>query len=440
MRELIFYLVLVVVCILSVKDAFKGLVCYTLINIIRPELFFWGSNDGALAFKAIFVCMVIAFILEKQRLGEAKGYYEVWCLFWYAAALLVSVLLSDWAPHPMAYYYALEMFKLFLYAWVIIGIVKNVEQLKTLQTAVFLAFTLLALWGWDQHFRGNARLEALGGNSLNDSNGIAAAFVLALPLAVAKLQGGSSRKWRVLGAVSAVLIAMAVVFTQSRGGFLGLAVCIFLYFLHSQRKVKFVLVLLLAVTCITPFIADEYMDRIGTITKSEEDRDGSAGSRIVLWQAATLMFQDKPFFGHGFMTFARAKADYKLALSGKFDDDLLNYAFEPYKVCHGTYFTLLSEAGLLVIIPYLLFLGGFLFRYYRFRFSEAHRELDPETRYLVEALAIGILSHGVSIMTIDAHLQILMPIQIVCGGVFLRFLSSKEATAAYPAVTGKVTV
>jgi O-antigen ligase len=214
---------------------------------------------------------------------------------------------------------------------------------------------------------------------------------------------------------------MAVVFTQSRGGFLGLAFCVLLGFFHSRNKFRFAGGALLLFILLTPFIHDAYVDRIGGMTQEDfAEKDGSAGSRLVLWRAAILMFKDKPIFGHGFMTFSRAKMDYKSELDGRFSSELLDYAFQPYKVCHGTYFNLLAEGGLFLTMPYLLLIAGFLWKYYRNRARIVNGIEDRESVYLLEGIAVGVLGHCVSILTIDSQMDIFMPIQLVCGGILLR--------------------
>jgi len=423
MREIVFYSALMMGCLMALKDPFKGILGYTLINIVRPEIFFWGGNTGALAFKALFLSTVVGFIAKKKGLVQAASYREVWLILWIFLAVMCSLWLSDWAPHPRAYYHATEFFKFFVYAWIMIGSVEKREDLKRFETLFLGAFTILALWGWQQHFLGNARLEGLGGQSFTDSNGVAATFDLCIPLAFSRTVGAKTTKGKLVAWGCVVALAMAVVFTQSRGGFLGLAAGLLLCFLRFPGKAKFLGAAALLLVLVSPFIDSAYVNRISGITDDEiAEKDGSAGSRLVLWQAGLLMFRDKPLFGHGFMTFARAKAPYRAELAGKFPDKLLEYAFEPYKVCHGTYFNLLAEGGLFLFLPYVLFVAGFLWKYAVNRKRVVTSSSDPEGCTLLDGIALGVASHCVAILTIDSQMDIFMPIQIVCGGMLLRFL------------------
>lgn len=72
-----------------------------------------------------------------------------------------------------------------------------------------------------------------------------------------------------------------------------------------------------------------------------------------------------------------------------------------------------------IFVP-LLLIVGFLWKYYRNRARIVNGIEDRESVYLLEGIAVGVLGHCVSILTIDSQMDIFMPIQLVCGGILLR--------------------
>ena len=57
------------------------------------------------------------------------------------------------------------------------------QKLERYYAVYMLWFTLLGIWGIQQRFGGNPRMEGLGGVVLSDINDLSAVFILNLPMA-----------------------------------------------------------------------------------------------------------------------------------------------------------------------------------------------------------------------------------------------------------------
>ena len=425
MRALLFKLLLPLVAFIGLTRPFYGLCIYIGFNILRPEMLFWGSHSANIIFKVSLICSFIGFLRLQSNPRSMLSCREFWLLLAVWAASAISLVMAEYVWEARAWYYSTELLKLWIVGCLILGVAYKAEHLLKLQYVVMGAISVLSLWGIEQHFLGNARLEGMGGSAYGDSNGVAAAGVLYFPIALNNFLTAPDKKKKGIWLISTVLIVGLIIFTQSRGGFLGLIAGVAYLFLRTRKKKTLVAVCTLAALVASPFLAQEYTKRLETITAEGEERDFSSGSRLVLWNAGVLMFMDHPIFGVGLLNFAKTKGPYKQPLMGKFDQELLDYSFRGYKVGHGTYFTqLMAEGGLLLTIPYLWLIGGFLIGALRVR----KRDPTDENRDLADLLAgmeAGVVGHCLSIMFINALFFYFLPIQLVVGGQIIRVLKEK---------------
>jgi probable O-glycosylation ligase (exosortase A-associated) len=93
------------------------------------------------------------------------------------------------------------------------------------------------------------------------------------------------------------LLALGVIGTQSRGGFLALLILAAYLYIKSDRKI--LLTILIAAFCIGAsfYISSDYVARMDTIATAEQD-DSFMG-RVVAWKLSFIMAMQHPFFGGG---------------------------------------------------------------------------------------------------------------------------------------------
>jgi O-antigen ligase len=134
---------------------------------------------------------------------------------------------------------------------------------------------------------------------------------------------------------------LVMLFSFSRGAYLGFTVGLLYYCLKSKDNLLFVC-LLVCVLFYTAIIPDAVLERI-SMTKTEEGFDRDAVSRLVMWQYALKGFSEHPIVGNGLLSYY--------------------FDFEGQKIFnnpHNTHLHILYEAG---IVGYGLFLWIFLAAY-----------------------------------------------------------------------------
>ena len=291
-------------------------------------------------------------------------------------------------------------------------------------------FVFLAIWGIEQNYLGNYRLEQLGGY---DSNGIAAIFVLFLPLALMLSAISRSKFRKILAAISAVLLILATIFTESRGGMLGLVAGFTGIVLFSKKKAKLILLTMLLITFTIPFISHDFVKRMETM-RSEETLGGSAKSRLYLWQLGLLIFRDNPITGTGLLSYPLEKFKYKDQFS-YLDPDFFSEIFREKdpKVTHNTYIKFLSDCGLLAALPYFLLILGTFVSNRKLRKelgSQPNEERDKEDLLnFLTAIECGILGNCISIFFIDANFDIFIYVQITICSIIRNTIRERAVSS-----------
>lgn len=424
MRIFLAKLLLPIIALLAVWQPLYGLYVYLFFNILRPEMFFWGSNQEAAFLKVAILATLLGYF--RLPIGKIKptNCREFWLLLWIFVAVIVSLLLAKKPLPDYAWYFSFELGKLWLVVWMILGIATSKQKIIRLQNVMLLAVTLMSIWGVEQHFRGNERLEGLAGGSVADSNGVAAIGILFLPIAINKWLTMKGLKEKIVTFFASGSIIALIISTQSRGGFIGMVVALVVLLIMTRKKKTLSLLLVAAFLGSSPFISNDYKQRINTIAPDDGSRDYSAESRLVLWQVGLQIFKDNPIFGTGLLTFATEKNHYGQYLSGNFDSGLIEYSLEGDKVGHSTYFgQLLPEGGLFLTLPCFLL---FYFSMAGYIQSNQSRKLEQKEKEnlgdLLTGIIAGILGHCAALLFINGFLMMFLPVQLVFSTQIIRIL------------------
>jgi len=177
------------------------------------------------------------------------------------------------------------------------------------------------------------------GSMLGDPNDLSLVLLFGAGWALAAADtAGLGRALRLGGIMIFILIACAIVATQSRGGLLGIASVVGVF---ASRRVKSKLLLGTAgVLAMAVLFAIAGIDDRQSGGAHEEGIDESAMGRIYAWQAAMGMALAKPLFGVGLDNFYFNYYLYSPHWDGK------NHAV------HSTWFGVLAETG---IVGFLAF-------------------------------------------------------------------------------------
>jgi putative inorganic carbon (HCO3(-)) transporter len=186
---------------------------------------------------------------------------------------------------------------------------------------------------------GSYRVWGPEGTYIEGNNEIALALVMIIPL-MRFLQLTASSRWVRRGLTIAMLLcAVAALGSQSRGALLALAAMAGFLWWRGDKKLRGVVILLVAVVAMLSFMPEQWWERMGTI--NTYDQDNSALGRINAWSMAWNLAKSN-FFGGGFMIYE--------------PNIFAMYAPDPLDVhaAHSIYFMVLGEHGFVGLFLFLL--------------------------------------------------------------------------------------
>ena len=213
---------------------------------------------------------------------------------------------------------------------------------------------------------GGHKIQGFSGHALGDRNELALAFVMTLPICYYLLgEYGQRSRLIWLGLLATMmLLVVAVIGTQSRGGFVALAGFGGYLFLKSDHKIPVGLLIVVLVYGLSFYVSDEWTSRMNTIEAADED--ASFMTRVVAWKLSFILAMQNPFFGGGFKaleTFtvwadlSRHFFSYEWFYTGTALPDP-----KAARAAHSIYFQVLSDHGFAGLAIYLVCLSGAFFK------------------------------------------------------------------------------
>lgn len=204
---------------------------------------------------------------------------------------------------------------------------------------------------------GGHMIEGFQGHVLGDRNELALAFVIILPICTYLLgEYGKQSRLIHLGLLGVMgLLVVAIVGTQSRGGFLAMIGLGGYFFMKSDRKFLLLILIGVMVGVMSGLVSEEWTSRMNTI--NDAGGDASFMGRVVAWKLNFIMATQHPIFGGGFKSI-----EYYpnwLMLSRDFFSFPMFYTGDALPdpnaghAAHSVYFQVMGEHGFVGLAIYL---------------------------------------------------------------------------------------
>ncbi|MGF1844248.1 O-antigen ligase family protein [Vibrio clamense] len=244
--------------------------------------------------------------------------------------------------------------KIIVMTLAIIWLMNNIDNLARVSVLIVMAGLLVGTVALSNSVNGIGLVEGsrvtIGrdiGSVLGDPNDLA--LVLMFPLAFAAGLATTPRvHWliRLCSIVTIVILMMAVIATQSRGGLLG-SLAVFGIFAIKLIRSKVALFSIGAIAALVLYSVAGISDRASG-GAAEAGIDASAMGRLYAWEAAFKMSLDNPFTGVGLNNFYSNYFFYSPHWDG------LNHAV------HSTWFGVLAETGMLGLVVFIGFITSLI--------------------------------------------------------------------------------
>jgi len=319
---------------------------------------------------------VVGLILQRDKVRVP---FPIWLYGAFVLWASVGSYVSPYSTDPLTQ--VLERLKLLVIMLIVVNALRTEGQIR-FYLLFFLACFVLSpvrgtLMGGDTIF-GRARWNQIYSNP----NDLAALCVLALGMALGLTYSEQPRILvRLGGAISAFLLLVVILLTQSRGAFIGLVAgfgpaMIWSALKRPGRMLVSTAVLALVIGYTIPADVWERLAGIekmtSTSTIAEADPEGSAEQRFGIQQAAWKIFLDNPVLGVGLGNYP-----------------LVNGLYAPQlgpRDTHNTYLNLAAEVGLPGLMIWCALVWSVLRYAYRSRRQAVPGALATQQSWVERAL------------------------------------------------------
>jgi len=401
-----------------------GVLVWNWVSHMIPQSYTYNFAYSFPFLVVIFLVTAVGLVVTKDKKSLpphpvvfALILYWLWISFTTSVAMDQSAIGSGPAWEKM-----IQLSKVFIFALIAMAVMQSPNRLKGFVWVMALSLGFIAIKGgiFVLITGGGARVQGAGG-MMEDNNQLAMAMAMLMPIAFYLTQHPPMKimKWPLVGA--AVLVPIAALGTQSRGGAVAVAAVLFIMLMKTKYKFRLILAVLIMGFAGWSFAPQHYKDRLASSENAATEDDSFRG-RVSMWKYAVNLADDNPIEGGGFNVFYIRRAAELYMPPG----------FEP-RAPHSIYFEVIAEHGYvgLTLFLTLLFAGWYSGGTQAKRFRQY-----KETKWLGDMCAamqlsvVGFAAGGltVNIATFDVFYHVLAII-VMCHVVGERMMEGKLTVA-----------
>ncbi len=282
-------------------------------------------------FQFIILLLSVLWAIFLIRRGELRLSIKKISPISYALIFFFFLLIVSYLFSPYKYASFEELMRYLSYFALYFLVTRHVfkeSQVKILLYAMIITTAIITVYGLCQRLGYDFALWDIQGrifSTFGHPNFFANYLIIIIPTfvgvfiaeATQRMEGSSTKKRHIKLLFLLILIILAVLcllFTLSRGAFLGLAMAfplfaiLVVFYLRSQIKAQKFWLCALSITIFISIALVVVFDsalksRAASSVELKTEVTGSNEARLVIWKGSMKMFQAKPVFGHGLGTF-----------------------------------------------------------------------------------------------------------------------------------------
>jgi O-antigen ligase len=274
-----------------------------------------------------------------------------------------------------------------------------------------IGFSFGTLWVYKQHFIEHSQ-NAWGLEG--EANYEALMLLLSLPLAFWMARYEESGRWRIIGLFCGLLVACAIVFTDSRAGVIAEGIVGLSLVANSRHKLAGILGLALAALALLAYGPSGLSHKFASIRFVGKPLNGDESStriHVELKKAGLRMMEAHPIFGVGLGNFKAVAPDY--------NPEIRKLGGRSW-IAHDTFIQIGSECGIPALLLFFAMLGV-AFRNFRL----TQRSSDAPLAALGRAMEASLI--GISITALSISVEIMPFCIIILLSQGLREIAVSEA-------------
>lgn len=267
------------------------------------------------------------------------------------------------------------------------NLINTPDLLKRVTVALVSSAVIVSLYGLFQNFFGTvssawqdtdmfSSIEGRVVSTFENPNVLAEYLIMILPFAAALLFTSTNAKERFSNLLAAVFMGLCLIFTWSRGGWLGFMIGIFIFLIFMTRKTLILVFFGFLSLPFLPYVLPQNI--ILRLTSIGNMSDGSTSYRVHIWDAVVKMLGDcfSGGIGIGEGAFAEVYPLYSFA------------GIEAAPHSHNLFFQITVEIGIIGLLVFIIA----MFLLVKNSVSFAARTFDVREKLLTYAGMCGILS------------------------------------------------
>ncbi len=402
-----------------------GLLVFAWIGYMNPHRLTWGpAYDFQFALVAAVVTLA-GYLLTSDR----KPF------IWNRETLLVLALwgwftvTTLFAVYPDAWMKWKEVSKILLMALLAVPLLQERTRVRALLLVIALSLGFYGLKGGLFVLTTGGQWMVLGPPDTFFAANTELALVLNMSVPISLYLAREEERWwlRLILWVTFGLSILAVPFTYSRGGFLGLAVVLAVLFLKARHRLMLIPAIAVGIAAFMAFAPQQWFSRIETLETYELDE--SANLRFMSWRVGYLIASDRPVLGGGFNVFKHRET---------YDAYMPEYPRAFGHDAHSIYFNMLGEHGWIGLGIFVLLV---LFSFATIRRLRGLGRTDPGLQWIsnyaqmIEACLIAYLVTGafLSVAYFDLAYQLFALVGLLKGLALQARTAPAPAPVAIPA-------
>jgi putative inorganic carbon (hco3(-)) transporter len=332
--------------------AFRGLLAFTFVLFVRPQdslPLLDAMHLGDITALFSLVALVVARV--RRGLPPVTVSRELGWVAGFGAVMLLTAPLAIWPGGAVSVFIDLYSKVILIFALMVHTITTRARFNRLLSLVVagtaYIAIRAVIDYGRGVNLIEDGRVTGAVGGLFGNPNDLALNMVAFLPLGLALMQDrGAGPTVRLAALIGAPAMALAIIFSKSRGGAIGLAGML-LVFLYQMRRIRPGVTAAVVVVCIAtiPVLPSSFTARMASVFDSEQDTTGSREARKQLLREAAGAFKQNPLFGIGAGQFVNYNPDGRQ---------------EAWRETHNTFLQVAAELGLVGLFVFLAILySGF---------------------------------------------------------------------------------
>jgi len=317
-----------------------GILLWTWVGLMNPHKMTWGFAYNFPFAMIIAVVTVLGILISKEpkKLPLTPPVVVLLLLVLWMTITTVSFSLFPNEAWPKWE----KVIKIQFFIFLTLIVMQSEQRVRALVLVATLSIAFFGIKGgvYTIAHGGGGMVLGPDGGFIAGNTEIALALVVTLPL-MRWLQMQTQKRWlRQAATVAMVLIAISILGSYSRGGFLALTAMITFLWFKSRKRLALGVVLAVSAVTLVSLMPETWHEKISTIETYEQDH--SAQGRLGAWRFATNLALNRPIGGGGFETFqAEAYARYAPDIDRPLDP-------------HSIWFQILGEQGFVGLGLFLL--------------------------------------------------------------------------------------